>query len=52
MMLSLGNSGSTYRGLVRQGGGPEHDASIMRDLGRTFPTHLYFAERQVGRSGS
>ncbi|KAG1672558.1 hypothetical protein FOA52_010658 [Chlamydomonas sp. UWO 241] len=25
---------------------PEHDAPIMRDLNRTYPTNLYFMERQ------
>jgi hypothetical protein len=27
---------------------PEHDAPIMRDLNRTYPTNVYFMERQVG----
>ena len=35
-----------YETLVQRGGVQKNEDEILRDLGRTFPTHVYFTDRQ------
>lgn len=44
--MSSQSSKDEYEELVQKGGSQQNEEHIMRDLGRIFPTHVYFTDRQ------